>query len=186
MAQKLTYTQDELVDLIKKRDQEAFSYLYDNYSKAMFGIIYNVVHHQEDAEDLLQQLFVKIWNNITSYDSSKGRLYTWMLNLARNLAIDHTRTRHEKMKSKIQSVNDSVYELKNHTSQNTENDFLGLNVFINELKTDHKNIIDLVYFKGYTQEQVSNELNMPLGTVKTKVKQAITILRELTKKEILN
>lgn len=186
MSVKKTYTQEELVDQIKKRDQEAFSYLYDNYSKALFGIIYNVVHHQEDAEDLTQQLFLKIWNHIDSYDVSKGRLYTWMLNLARNLAIDHTRSRHEKMKSKIQSVSDSVYELKNHSSQSSENDFLGLNTFINELKNDHKTIIDLVYFKGYTQEQVSKELNMPLGTVKTKVKQAITILRELTKKEILN
>ena len=186
MTNKRTYTQEELVDQIKKRDQEAFSYLYDNYSKALFGVLRNIVSNQEDAEDLLQLLFIKIWDNISSYDTNKGRLYTWMLNLARNLAIDHTRSRHEKMKTKIQSVSESVYELKDHVSHNTESDFLGLGPIIDELKEEHKTIIDLIYFKGYTQEQVSKQLTIPLGTVKTKVRQAITKLRALTKKEILN
>lgn len=186
MAPKQTYTHNELVDQLQKKDQGAFSYLYDNYSKALFGVVFAVVPNQEDAEDLLQIVFVKIWKNISMYDSSKGRLYTWMLNLARNLAIDHTRGKQQKMKSKIQSVSDSVYELKDHTSENTASDFLGLSNILNELKKDHKEIIDLIYFKGFTHEQASKELNMPLGTVKTKVRQAINSLKELTKKEIFN
>ncbi len=169
-----------------QKNQDAFSYLYDNYSKALFGVVYAVVPNQEDAEDLLQILFVKIWKNIESYDATKGRLYTWMLNLARNLAIDHTRSKHAKAKAKIQNVSDSVYELKSQATENAANDFLGFNAILNELKSDHKEIIDLIYYKGFTHEQASKELNLPLGTVKTKVRQAITILKELTKKEILN
>lgn len=186
MAPKLTYTQEELVTLIKQKDQDAFSYLYENYSKALFKVVYAVVPNQEDAEDLLQILFVKIWKSIESYDSAKGRLYTWMLNMARNLAIDHTRNKHQKVKSKIQSVSDSVYELKDQTTENNANELLGFSTLLNELKSDQKEIIDLIYYKGFTHEQASNELKMPLGTVKTKVRQAISILRELTKKEIFN
>jgi RNA polymerase sigma-70 factor, ECF subfamily len=186
LAPKRTYTQEELIPLLLQKNQEAFSYLYDNYSKALFGVVYAVVPNQEDAEDLLQILFVKIWKNIESYDATKGRLYTWMLNLARNLAIDHTRSKHQKVKAKIQNVSDSVYELRNQAIENNASDFLGFNTILNELKTDHKEIIDLIYYKGFTHEQASKELNMPLGTVKTKVRQAISILKELTKKEILN
>jgi RNA polymerase sigma-70 factor (ECF subfamily) len=186
LAPKRTYTQEELVPLLLQKNQEAFSYLYDNYSKALFGVVYAVVPNQEDAEDILQVLFVKIWKNIESYDAAKGRLYTWMLNLARNLAIDHTRSKHQKAKAKIQNVSDSVYELRNQATENAANDFLGFNAILNELKSDHKEIIDLIYYKGFTHEQASKELNLPLGTVKTKVRQAITILKELTKKEILN
>ena len=186
MAPKRTYTQEELVSLLLQKNQDAFSYLYDNYSKALFGVVYAVVPNQEDAEDILQMLFVKIWKNIESYDATKGRLYTWMLNLARNLAIDYTRSKHQKAKAKIQNVSDSVYELRNQATENAANDFLGFNAILNELKTEHKEIIDLIYYKGFTHEQASKELNMPLGTVKTKVRQAITILKELTKKEILN
>lgn len=186
LAPKRTYTQEELVDLIRNRDQDAFSYLYDNYSKALYGVVYAVVPNQEDAEDILQVLFVKIWKSIESYDATKGRLYTWMLNMARNLAIDHTRSKQQKIKSKIQNVSDSVYELRNQAVENSSSDFLGLSTILNELKKDHKEIIDLIYFKGFTHEQASKELNLPLGTVKTKVRQAITILKELTKKEILN
>lgn len=186
MAPKRIYSQEELIELIRKRDQNAFTYLYDNYSKALFGVVYAVVPNQEDAEDILQVLFVKIWKSIDTYDATKGRLYTWMLNMARNLAIDHTRGKQYKAKTKIQNVSDSVNELRNKAVDDHSSDFLGLNTILNELKSEHKEIIDLIYFKGFTHEQASKELNMPLGTVKTKVRQAINILKGLTKKEILN
>ena len=78
------YTQDELVSLIRAGNQKAFSYLYDNYSKALFGVIHTIVNDFSESEDVLQKTFLKIWDNFQSYDSNKGRLYTWMLNIARN------------------------------------------------------------------------------------------------------
>ncbi|MBC7412822.1 MAG: sigma-70 family RNA polymerase sigma factor, partial [Bacteroidia bacterium] len=113
MKKTLAYTHDELVDMIKNRNQQAFAYLYDNYSRAIFGIINNIVTSTEEAEDVLQNTFVKIWNNFESYDSTKGRLYTWMINIARNMAIDCTRSKHEKNKSKIQDSIDDVYVINN-------------------------------------------------------------------------
>ncbi|MDP1801173.1 MAG: sigma-70 family RNA polymerase sigma factor [Bacteroidota bacterium] len=185
MAKKQTYNQDELIDLIRQRNQRAFTFLYDNYSKALFGVINSIVNSQEEAEDVLQNTFVKIWNNFSSYDESKGRLYTWMLNIARNLAIDSTRSKHEKIKSKIQSTSDTVYQKNNLYLNDNAHESIGIKTILNTLKEEHKIIIDLAYFEGYTQEEISKKLNLPLGTVKTKVRQAILTLRDLTKKEFL-
>lgn len=185
MAKKQTYNQDELINLVRQRNQRAFTFLYDNYSKALFGVINSITYSQEEAEDVLQNTFVKIWNNFASYDESKGRLYTWMLNIARNLAIDSTRSKHEKIKSKIQSTNDTVYQKNNLYFDDTAHESIGIKTILGTLKEEHKIIIDLAYFEGYTQEEISKKLNLPLGTVKTKVRQAILTLRDLTKKEFL-
>lgn len=186
MAPKHTYTQDELIILIREKNQKAFSYLYDNYSQALYSIINSIVNDVAEAEDVLQKTFLKIWNNFASYDTEKGRLYTWMLNIARNLAIDSTRSKHEKIKSKIQSTSENVYKFENNLRAEDNNyDAIGLNTILNELKEDHKSIIDLAYFEGYTQEEISKKLKIPLGTVKTKVRQALLKLRELAKKEII-
>ncbi|MBL7910129.1 MAG: sigma-70 family RNA polymerase sigma factor [Bacteroidia bacterium] len=185
MTKKITYNQDELINLIRQRNQKAFTFLYDNYSKALFGVINSIVSSQEEAEDVLQNTFVKIWNNFESYEESKGRLYTWMLNIARNLAIDSTRSKHEKIKSKIQSTTDTVYQKNNLYVDDTAHESIGIRAILGTLKEEHKIIIDLAYFEGYTQEEISKKLNLPLGTVKTKVRQAILTLRDLTKKEFL-
>src|SRR5207253_4702565 len=74
------YSEEELVILLQNRDQKAFSYLYDNYAAALNGVIYRMVENRELAEDILQEAFIKIWNNFSNYDSLKGRLFTWMLN----------------------------------------------------------------------------------------------------------
>lgn len=186
MAPKQTYTQDELIPLIRERNQKAFSYLYDNYSQALFGVIHVIVNDKEESEDVLQKTFLKIWNNFSSYDTEKGRLYTWMLNIARNLAIDSTRSKHEKIKSKIQSTSENVYKFENMLVADSNSfDGIGLKGILNELKEEHRTLIDLAYFEGYTQEEISKKLSLPLGTVKTKVRQALLKLRELTKKEIL-
>lgn len=186
LGSKLTYTQDELIVLIKKKDQRAFGYLYDHYSKALFGVIYAIVQDVEESEDVLQKSFLKIWDNFESYDVQKGRLYTWMLNIARNQAIDTTRSKHEKMKTKIRSSTNDVYHLENKLSQTDDShNLLGFKGILEQLGKEHEAIIQLAYYEGYTQEEMSKKLNIPLGTVKTKVRQAILKLRELTKKEYL-
>jgi len=185
LTSKRIYTQDELIVLIRNRDQKAFSYLYDNYSQALFNLINYIVNDVEESEDLIQNTFLKIWNNFDSYDSAKGRLYTWMLNIARNMAIDSKRSKHQKMKSKIQNTGDAVYERNNLFVEDKAHESIGFKNILNKLNEDHQVIIDMAYYEGYTQEEISKKLNIPLGTVKTKVRQAIISLRELTRKEPL-
>ena len=108
MQQSTKYTEEELVFLLKKQDQQAFSYLYDNYAAALNGVIFRMVEDKNLAEDILQEAFVKIWNNFASYDTSKGRLFTWMLNLTKNLTIDTLRSKGYKKQSKISKDENSV------------------------------------------------------------------------------
>ena len=154
------------------------SFLYDNYSAALFGVIIRIVESQENAEDVLQEVFVKIWKNISSYDSSKGKLYTWLINIARNTAIDSLRVKGHKIKSQIQSIDNSVRRINKQYSTSIQPDHIGLKTLVNKMKPEYKQLIDKLYFEGYTQEEAAEELNIPLGTVKTRARAAISQLRE--------
>lgn len=175
----IRYTEEELIARLRSKDAAAFGYLYDNYSAAIYGVIYRHFEDQEQSEDILQETFVKIWKNIDSYDASKGRLYTWMLNIARNLAIDHKRSRSFKSGEKNQSLDVSVNAVNSSGSAAFNTDRIGLKEMVAKLKPESQTIIELLYFKGYTQDEVSKELNMPLGTVKTRTRSALIELRKL-------
>jgi len=165
------YTEEELVRLLQEKSKPAFSYLYDNYSGALYGIVLRILNNDEEtSQDILQESFVKIWKNIETYDRSKGTLFTWMLNITRNTAIDILRTlkRHT-----IQSIDDNVYNIDRQHSHKTNEDNIGVKEMVNKLKPEYKIIIDLAYFGGYTQEEISEELKMPLGTVKTRARAAL-------------
>jgi len=181
LADPIIYTEVQLIHSIRQGDQQAFSYLYDKYSNALLGVINTYTESQEEAEDVLQTCFVKIWNNFGQYSEDKGRLYTWMLNIARNSAIDYTRSKGSKNNKKNQSIDGNMYELNKNYNHSENYDHIGLNTILQKLKEEHQEIIKLAYFEGFTHEEVSKQLNMPLGTVKTKIRQAILNLRELIK-----
>ena len=179
MLQIKKYSEEELVLLLQNRDEQAFGYLYDNYSAALYGVIYKMVEDKELAEDILQETFVKIWNNFTSYEITKGRLFTWMLNITRNLTIDTIRSKGYRKQSKIRSNENSVDNVVDHSSASERFDSLGIRKHLSLLKDDQKQIIDLAYFSGLTQEEIAKELSIPLGTVKTRMRTAIIELRKV-------
>ena len=176
---KTKYTEEDLVALVKSGDQNAFAYLYDNYSKALYGVIYNIVNNDKEAEDILQNVFLKIWSSFLSYDKEKGRLYTWMLNITRNAAIDYTRSKQNKMSLKNDTSDSTTYEINKQYSNNVNYDHIGLKNVLSKLKEEHQTIIDLAYYEGYTREEIAQKLNLPVGTVKTKMRQAIITLRRI-------
>ncbi|HEV8080779.1 MAG TPA: sigma-70 family RNA polymerase sigma factor [Chitinophagaceae bacterium] len=173
------YNEEELIFALQQQDQHAFSYLYDNYSGALFGLIYKMVNDKELAEDILQETFVKIWNNFSNYDSTKGRLFTWMINLTRNLTIDTLRSKGYKKQSKIHSDENSVSNFTDTTNAADKFDAMGIRKQLTLLKNDQKLIIDLAYFGGFTQDEISKQLGIPLGTVKTRMRAAILELRKV-------
>lgn len=171
------YSETELISSLQRREQSAFSYLYDQYSGALYSVIHNIVTETEIANDVLQEVFVKIWKQIESYDSSKGRLFTWMLNISRNASIDMLRSRQYQHTKKNQELNDNVYESAGTVSDSTDN--IGLKKIVNKLKEDQRVLVELSYFQGYTQDEISKMLNVPLGTVKTRLRKALSELRNL-------
>lgn len=170
------YTERELVNLLRRREQAAFSYLYDHYSSALNGVITSIVPDTHIAGDVLQEVFVKIWRQIDAYDPAKGRLFTWMHSIARSTAIDTLRSK-DFQNSKRNNTLTEDYTLLPDRSQHPADD-LGLRKIVQGLKEEHKVLIELSYFQGYTQEEMAKMLNIPLGTVKTRLRAALLQLRQ--------
>ncbi len=173
------YDETELVYLLRQRSQKVFSYLYDNYGGALHSIILNIVNEEELANDVLQEVFVKVWKQIDTYDSSKGRLFTWMLNIARNASIDTVRSKAYQNSRQNQELTEDVYA--SGGSSETRTDQIGLRKVVHNLKEEYKVLVELSYFEGYTQDEISKMLSIPLGTVKTRLRTALVQLRQVIK-----
>lgn len=176
---KISLSEDELVQSIRNKDKIGSEALYDMYSASLYGVIFRIVQHDEIAEDLLQDTFVKIWNSFSSYDATKGRLFTWMINIARNIAIDKTRSKDFRNSSKTEDIENNVLSIDRQSSNTLNPEILGLKELVAKLKPEHKIILDMVYFRGFTHTEVSEELEIPLGTVKTRLRNAIITLRKV-------
>jgi RNA polymerase sigma-70 factor (ECF subfamily) len=170
-------TQDDLLALIAKRDQRAYSYMYDMYARSLFAVISNLIKEREEAEDVLQETFVKIWKNIESYNEGKGRFYTWILNIARHAAIDKLRSKGHNNNRKNLSSDNFVHLLDDNRSAVNKIDVIGIRDFVKKLKPKCIQIIELLFFRGYTQQEAAEELDIPLGTVKTQNRNCINDLR---------
>ena len=176
-----TYTEAELVSLLKSRDSRAFSYLYDNYSASLYTIVVQIIEDMELGNDVLQEVFINIWRRIDTYDPSKGRLFTWMLNIARNAAIDTLRSKSHQNSQKNQSISDSPGMNIGGAVAAINVDNIGFRRVLERLKKEYRVVIDLAYFKGYTHEEIAVIENIPVGTVKTRIRNALMQLREYLK-----
>lgn len=167
-----------LVQRFQKKDVIAFEKLYDMYIENIRGVIHSVVRDREISEELAQDVFVKIWDNSGSYNPSKGRFFTWILNIARNTAIDKLRSKTYKDQKKNLPA-DYFVGILEHTDGHEETiDTTGLKKLLMDLKKKCVQIIEMLYFRGYTQKQASEELEIPLGTVKTRNRNCIGKLRD--------
>ncbi len=169
----------ELIVQLKQKDPNAWVYLYDHYAPALFGIIKRIVKIQEVSEEVLQDSFVKIWHNIQSYDAKKGRLFTWMLYVARNLAIDQLRSKEFTRKNKTDQLEDKASLTLHHKYEEPTIRDTALIDLLRHLSDKQQMVVHLIYFQGYTHAQVSKEFDIPLGTVKTRLRAALLKLREL-------
>lgn len=164
----------QLIIRLQAQDRAAIGVLYDAYGAALFGVVLRIVQQRELAEQVLQDTFVKAWRNGARYDASKGRLFTWLLNIARNTAIDATRTTHFQKSRKTDSADTLVHS---PGGESIHPDQIGVREVVNRLDEKYRVLIDLIYFKGYTQEEVAEETGIPLGTIKTRLRYAINELR---------
>ena len=171
-------TQNELIRRLQARDQAALSQLYDQYSGALYGVIIRICKNEVLAQELLQEAFMKVWIKAELFDPSKGRFYTWAYRIARNTALNALRSK----KDLIQNEDLGVYEDKDACEP--EPDFMALRGSINKLEPHHQKAIQLVYFGGLTHKEAHEEMDVPLGTFKSYVKQALKKLRDTYRKEV--
>ncbi|NND62361.1 MAG: RNA polymerase sigma factor [Flavobacteriaceae bacterium] len=164
----------ERITQLQNGDQRALSSLYDSYSGALYGVIIRMCRDEGQAQDLLQETFVKIWQNSKSYDPEKGKFYTWAYRIARNTTLNFLR----KGNQLIQTDDLSVYSNKAEEGENNI-DSLALIGTIKKLESHHQKALELVYFQGLTHREAHKEMDVPLGTFKSYVQQALKKLREL-------
>lgn len=174
------YSEEELLQLLRRQDATGFAYLYDNYANALYGVILTIIDDRHFAGDILQEVFVKIWRHIDQYDASRGRLFTWMHNIARNSAIDATRRKEWRKSMQNNPLPTDGEELTDGSVATGVEPDLRSSVAV--LKEDHKVLVDMSYFQGYTQAEIAVMLGIPLGTVKTRLRAALTQLKKLITK----
>jgi RNA polymerase sigma factor (sigma-70 family) len=179
LGTRIKIEEEKLVKSLADREAKTFEILYDNYSSAMYGVIHRIVKSDEIAEDLLQESFLKIWNNFHQYDSSKGRLFTWMINICRNLAIDKVRSKDFTNQYKNQPLEKTVSSESNLVQADYNPDTIGLKEMVKRLDPEYRKIIDLLFFEGYSQSEAAEKLNIPLGTVKTRSRAALQKLKSI-------
>jgi RNA polymerase sigma-70 factor (ECF subfamily) len=172
---------ETLISKFQQKDAKAFETLYTMYSESMLGIIFNIVKNEAVAEEVMQDVFIKVWHNAESYSSKKGRFFTWILNIARNAAIDKIRSK--SFKNTKQNLNAEFFVdiLQNQDSLDDKTDAIGIKEFVSKLAKKCVEVIELLYFKGYTQKEASEELEMPIGTIKTRNRNCIQDLRTMLK-----
>ena len=168
---------------IANKDEKALEELYDRYDKVLYSLIYRIVKNKNEVEEIMQDLFLKIWENAYQYDPSKGSLSSWLITLSRNMSID--RIRSKDYKKNIKEVN-LVIDLVSETFNN-ENMLANLiskeqvtfvKKAILNIPVEQKKVLEMHYFEGLTHVEISDELKTPLGTVKSRMRQALVNLHK--------
>lgn len=171
----MTKLEQHIVSLLKEGDKRAITLIYENYSNALLGVINKITNNDALAEDALQESFIKIWKNAKKYDPNKAKLFTWMYRICRNTAIDKLRSHNLKFNKEVQISDTNVYKL---ATSGINPNTIDLKKHLASLDLKYQAVLNALYFEGMTQQEASEELDIPLGTIKSRLKIG---LRELKK-----
>jgi len=169
-----------LVERLLARDEQALRLLHDRYSRSLYTVIVRLVHNQELAQDVLQEGLLKVWLSIDRYDPERGRLFTWMVRVCCNRAIDAMRSPRHRFHQEARSLEvGGAQRASAPSSFNPEH--IGLRELTLKLKPRQREVIELLYFGGCTQAETAEQLGIPLATVKTRARTAIQVLAQLVR-----
>lgn len=182
---KLRLSEDELVASLKNMDRGAMSSLYRLYSDSLYRVISAIVVVDEVAQDLLQETFIRIWKSFSQYDPRKGRLYTWMARLARNISIDYLRSVNHRNYTNNEDLSEHTDYIDQTIQFSYNPELIGVRDMTRILNTDQKNTLELIYFKGYTHIQAAEELDISVGILRSRLQSAIVELRKAYKRDLM-
>lgn len=164
-----------IVELLKESNDKAISLLYEHYGDTLYGVAFKVVRNEELAQDVVQESFIKIWNKSHTYDPAKAKLFTWLFRITRNTAIDKIRSLGNKTDKEIQMDVSDVYNLG---VEGIQPELMDMRKQLDKIEPKYQIVLEALFFEGMTQQEASEELDIPLGTVKSRLKIG---LRELKK-----
>ncbi len=169
-----------LIRLIAEKDQSALSMFYDNRSKLIYSLVFNIVKSVPDAEEVTEDVFFKVWQKADTYDKSKGSVLAWLVTIARRMALDRTRSKHYKHQQSDVTMEEAFVHSEAGTAYVTNpGDKTDVNRALENLDNSHRELIDLSYYQGMSQTQIADQLDMPLGTVKSRMRSALKQLRQV-------
>ncbi|MBO2012249.1 RNA polymerase sigma factor [Hymenobacter negativus] len=172
--------EESLVQRLVARDEQALRILHDRYSRNLLAVILRLVHDEALAQDVLQEGLLKVWLSIDRYDAARGRLFTWMVRVCCNQAIDALRSPRHRFHSTTKSL--EVGSAQRASAASTFNpEHIGLRELTLLLKPKQREVIDLLYFGGFTQAETAEKLGVPLATVKTRARAAIQVLSQMAR-----
>ena len=176
-----TFTDAQLYVRLRAKDQSALEELYDRYERLVYSFAYRMTQNAQMAEDTVQEVFIKLWKEHAPYTEDKGKFSSWLLTMTRNTSLDALRKKGkqqevglldkdaEQIKVPIEEMPEQMLEWKEKGAV--------LQKAISRLKVDQRTIVELFYFNGLSQESISSKLDIPLGTVKSRIRLALQHLR---------
>ncbi|MEK4061490.1 MULTISPECIES: RNA polymerase sigma factor [Paenibacillus] len=171
----------QLIERIMQKDPDALERLYDRYEQVIYSFAYRIVKDSMAAEEVMQELFLRIWKNAEHFDAAKGKLTTWMFTVTRNIAIDHLRKRSTRVPQ--QAGSESLELIQDQATMTEETARLlmageQVRAALRELSRDQQQVLDMIYYQGLTQQEAADLASIPPGTVKSRVRLAMKQLQK--------
>jgi RNA polymerase sigma-70 factor (ECF subfamily) len=164
--------------------EATFTHIYNSYYQSIYKLVRRMIADTAEAEDATQLCFIKVAKSMSDYDPAKGMLYTWIARIAVNTSLDILRSSYYTHRKSTSSITTEHIDGEILTVPDVSTDRIGLSKLLNNLTAKEKAIMELLYFKGYTQSETADKLNIPLGTVKTLSGTAIKKIRKLCANEL--
>ena len=171
-------TLESLLGATANGDKDAFRILYDRSSAKLFGVVLRILRNRQKAEDVLQDVYLKIWQKASSYDPIQGKPITWMATIARNRAIDIIRASRPEQTVDKPGDEEEIFKLGGQDAESVDvADLESLRFCLGEMKDDDRNYVLLAYYEGYSREELAERFSSPVGTIKTRLRRGLVALR---------
>jgi RNA polymerase sigma-70 factor (ECF subfamily) len=173
-----------LLERITRRERAAFEELYTRYVNILYATALKFVREESDAQDVVQDVFIQVWDKAKMYDPSKGKPLTWVLALVRNRSIDRIRAiqRRARLRDEFEAetvTDESAWARESLSRVEAGEQGRTLRAAVNQLSPQQRKVIELAYFGGLTQIEIAEKLGEPLGTVKARARRGLLKLKEL-------
>jgi len=179
----------DLLRRISGGDQESFASLYDRHNQILFGLLMRILKEGAEAEEVLQDTFLQVWQKASHYDEARGSVFAWLVTLTRSRAIDRLRSTASRRRTALEAANEPQADFLDvaDTSQLAEAQYKEqcdiVRRALAEIPEEQRRVLLLAYFDGLTQSEISHRLNEPLGTVKTRMRAGASKLRDILRRK---
>ncbi len=183
------YTADKgaearIIEMLRARDPEGLAAAYDLYARSAFALLVRITRDKTFAEDLLQEVFLRLWNHAREFDANRGSLGIWMMSIARNIAIDHMRSARTRFATRLHTIENAdapCFAVNPGSPESRIDNRDTIREAFTALSPDEKRVMELAYFDGFSQTEIADHLQAPLGTVKSRTRSALQRLRAAIK-----